>query len=152
MRIFRRWRKLVLIPLLLLLIAAKGPAGCANVKGAPESGWLGCHKLEKLFIYAGGSQVSKQIMAAIAMAEGGGAAPDGTWKSNQYAHLDDSDGTNDEGYWGINSINEGTYYPEGANRYDPLVNARAAVAILNGVGLTAWATYNSGKYHGFCGE
>ncbi len=144
----KRWLSLLLLPLLLLLIAATTPS-CG---GAPESGWLGCHKLEKLFVYAGGGQLDKQIMAAIGMAEGGGVSPNGTWKSNQYAHLDDSDGTNDEGDWGINSINEGTYYPWGANRYDPLVNAKAAVTILNAVGLTAWATYNNGHYHSFCGE
>lgn len=107
-----------------------------------SSGTLGCRKLEKLFLYAGGSSSDARMMAAIAMAESGG---------NQYAYLADSNGTNDEGYWGINSANEGTYYPVGANRYDPLTNAKAAVAILHGVGYTAWVTYNKGMEYGHCG-
>lgn len=109
---------------------------------AVSSGTLGCRKLEKLFLYAGGSSNDAQMMAAIAEAESGG---------NQYAYLADSNGTNDEGYWGINSANEGTYYPVGADRYDPLTNAKAAVAILNGIGFTAWVTYNKGLEYGHCG-
>ncbi len=144
-------RTILLICLAVLIMAAKNPA-CDNVSGASESGWLGCHKLERLFVYAGGSQSDKQIMAAIAMAEGGGVSPNGTWKSNQYAYLGDPNGTNDEGYWGINSANEGTYYPSGADRYDPLTNAKAAVTILGAIGLTAWSTYKNGHFHGFCGE
>ena len=137
-------RTVVIIIVCILAMGAKKVdcgAGSASA-GAIPSGQLGCHRLAVLWEDGGGSWANSSMMAAIAKAESDG---------NQFAYLADSNGTNDEGYWGINSANEGTYYPAGANRYDPLTNAKAAVSIYNSVGYTAWATYNNGHYHGFCG-
>jgi Lysozyme like domain len=141
----KRWWRIIkavlIVTIAILAMAAKNPS-CQSTGGDIPSGTLGCSQLERLWDDAGGPPSEDQMMAAIAMAESVG---------NQYAYLADSNGTNDEGYWAINSVNEGTYYPTGADRYDPLTNAKAAVAIYNGVGLSAWVTYNNGKEHGLCG-
>jgi hypothetical protein len=159
------WRTVLRYVALLLVFAfvlgAKGPASCGPGGsvgaggGAYESGWLNCHQLERLWVYAGGPVADEQVMAALGMSEGGGVDPaNGKWRSNQFAYLNDGT-SNDEGYWGINSdINSAsqTFYPPGADREDPMVNARAAVTIFNQVGLTAWSSYNNGRYKAFCGE
>ena len=145
------WLRTAMITIACMLAcAAKNPS--CDSSGGSLSGWLNCRQLGQLWDSAGGDVGESSVMAAIAMAEGGGVAPNGKWRSSQYAYLADPNGTDDEGYWGINSANEGTYYPTGADRYDPMVNAKAAVAIYNAVGLTAWATYNNGHWHDFCGQ
>jgi hypothetical protein len=73
------------------------------------------------------------MAAEIAMAESGG---------RQYAHSP----TNDFGYWQIN----GSHGPAMAT-YDPMGNARAAIAISsNGRNWRPWTTYTSGAYRGRC--
>jgi hypothetical protein len=73
------------------------------------------------------------MAAEIAVAESGG---------RQYAHSP----TNDFGYWQIN----GGHGPSMAT-YDPLGNARAAIAISgDGTHWGAWTTYTSGAYQGRC--
>lgn len=136
-----KWRTARVAVLLLILLLCMGAklTGCGDV----PAGHLGCHRLAVLWEDGGGGWAQSSLMAAIGKAESGG---------DQFAHLDDTDGSNDEGYWGINSKNEGTYYPTGADRYDPLTNAKAAVTIYNAIGPTAWASYNNGRYHGFCGQ
>jgi hypothetical protein len=77
-------------------------------------------------------------MAAIALAESGG---------NPTIQ-------NQQGYdvWGLWQINIGpganTEYTQAA-MVTPMANARAAVAILNSQGLTAWQTYTNGAYLAF---
>ena len=67
------------------------------------------------------------------MAESGG---------RQYAHSP----TNDFGYWQIN----GVHGPSMAT-YDPIGNAKAAIAISNnGRNWYPWTTYVTGAYHGRC--
>ena len=97
------------------------------------SGNLSCSGLEALWEAAGGSRGEAFMAAEIAMAESGG---------RQYAHSP----TNDFGYWQIN----GGHGPAMAT-YDPLGNARAAIAISsNGSNWRPWTTYTSGAYRGRC--
>ena len=97
------------------------------------SGNLSCSGLEALWDAAGGSRGEAFMAAEIAMAESGG---------RQYAHSP----TNDFGYWQIN----GVHGPSMAT-YDPIGNARAAIAISgNGSHWGAWTTYTSGAYRGRC--
>ncbi|MGD0244170.1 MAG: LysM peptidoglycan-binding domain-containing protein [Streptosporangiaceae bacterium] len=97
------------------------------------SGNLSCSGLEALWETAGGSHGEAFMAAEIAMAESDG---------HQYAHSP----TNDFGYWQIN----GVHGPAMAT-YDPLGNARAAIAISDdGNNWGAWTTYTSGAYQGRC--
>jgi LysM repeat protein len=97
------------------------------------SGTLGCTGLESLWKEAGGSSSEAFMAAEIAMAESSG---------RQYAHSP----TNDYGYWQIN----GSHGPSMAT-YDPLGNAKAAIAISgNGRDWYPWTTYTSGAYRGRC--
>jgi phage tail protein X len=92
-----------------------------------------CAGLETLWRQAGGRSSQAFIAAEIAMAESGG---------NPWAHSP----TNDFGLWQIN----GGHGPRLAT-YDPLGNARAAVAISsNGHNWFPWTTYTSGAYRGRC--
>ena len=97
------------------------------------SGTLSCSGLEELWEQAGGSHAEAFMAAEIAMAESGG---------RQYAHSP----TNDFGYWQIN----GGHGPAMAT-YDPIGNARAAIAISSdGTDWYPWTTYTSGAYRGRC--
>ncbi len=97
------------------------------------SGNLSCSGLEALWEAAGGSRGEAFMAAEIAMAESGG---------RQFAHSP----TNDFGYWQIN----GGHGPAMAT-YDPIGNARAAIAISsNGSDWFPWTTYTSGAYRGRC--
>lgn len=100
------------------------------------SGTLGCAGLESLWEAAGGPASAARTAASVAMAESGG---------RQYARLADPDGTEDRGYFQVNSR-------WGAlSTYAPLGNARSAVAISRGgTDWTPWTTYNSGAYVGKC--
>jgi cell wall-associated NlpC family hydrolase len=89
-------------------------------------------RLASLWQQAGGAPGLAPTMAAIALAESGGD-PRATHR--------DSDGTIDRGLWQINSI-----HGYGTRSFDPLANAREAVAIERGSGLDAWSTYQSGAY------
>ncbi len=113
--------------------AKKPPTTVLTAKAGKLSGNLSCSGLEALWEAAGGSKGEAFIAAEIAMAESGG---------RQFAHSP----TNDFGYWQIN----GGHGPAMAT-YDPLGNARAAIAISsNGTHWTPWTTYTSGAYHGRC--
>jgi LysM repeat protein len=112
---------------------AKKPPTVLTAKAGKLSGNLSCSGLEALWEAAGGSKGEAFIAAEIAMAESGG---------RQFAHSP----TNDFGYWQIN----GGHGPAMAT-YDPLGNARAAIAISsNGSNWLPWTTYTSGAYHGRC--
>jgi LysM repeat protein len=112
---------------------AKKPPTVLTAKAGKLSGNLSCHGLEALWEAAGGSKGEAFIAAEIAMAESGG---------RQFAHSP----TNDFGYWQIN----GGHGPAMAT-YDPLGNAKAAIAISsNGHNWNPWTTYTSGAYHGRC--
>jgi len=112
---------------------AKKPPTVLTAKAGKLSGNLSCSGLEALWEAAGGSKGEAFIAAEIAMAESGG---------RQFAHSP----TNDFGYWQIN----GGHGPAMAT-YDPLGNARAAIAISsNGSNWRPWTTYTSGAYHGRC--
>jgi LysM repeat protein len=112
---------------------AKKPPTVLTAKAGKLSGNLSCSGLEALWEAAGGSKGEAFIAAEIAMAESGG---------RQFAHSP----TNDFGYWQIN----GGHGPAMAT-YDPLGNARAAIAISsNGSNWRPWTTYTSGAYRGRC--
>jgi LysM repeat protein len=113
--------------------AKKPPATVLTSSTGRLSGNLSCSGLEALWEAAGGSHGEAFMAAEIAMAESGGA---------QYAHSP----TNDFGYWQIN----GGHGPAMAT-YDPLGNARAAIAISSdGTDWYPWTTYTSGAYRGRC--
>lgn len=99
--------------------------------------------IEGLWIQAGGSPALAPLAAAIAMAESGG---------NPNAHNakppDDS-----YGLWQINMI--GSLGParrktfgisSNTALYDPLTNAKAAVAVSGNKSFAAWSTFGSGAY------
>jgi LysM repeat protein len=112
---------------------AKKPPTVLTAKAGKLSGNLSCSGLEALWDAAGGNRGEAFMAAEIAMAESGG---------RQFAHSP----TNDFGYWQIN----GGHGPAMAT-YDPLGNARAAIAISsNGHNWRPWTTYTSGAYRGRC--
>jgi LysM repeat protein len=97
------------------------------------SGTLSCAGLEELWEQAGGSNAEAVMAASIAMAESSG---------EQYALSP----TDDYGYWQINA----SHGPAMAT-FDPLANAKAAVAISNdGTDWMPWTTYQTGAYEGRC--
>lgn len=88
-------------------------------------------QLEALWVSAGGSRGTAHLMAAIAMAESGG---------DPRAH----NASGASGLWQIMMpANQG--YVHGSV-WNPLANARAALAILKSQGLGAWETYSTGAY------
>lgn len=105
--------------------------------GAPAasttlSGTLSCRGLEELWEQAGGSPARAVMAASIAMAESSG---------EQFA----TGPAGERGYWQI--------HPDHGplSTYDPLGNARAAVAISgDGTNWTPWTTFTSGAYQGRC--
>ena len=96
------------------------------------SGTLGCAGLEELWEQAGGSSGQAITAASIAMAESSG---------QQFA----TGAAGERGYWQINP-DHGSL-----STYDPLGNAKAAVAISDdGTNWTPWTTFTSGIYLGRC--
>lgn len=104
-------------------------------------------QLKGLWIKAGGNPDDADVMAAIALAESGGrpeahnpVAPDdsyGLWQINMRGNL----GPDRRAKFGL-----------GSNRdlFDPLINAKAAVAIgAGGKNKTPWTTFTSGAYREF---
>lgn len=100
--------------------------------------------LQGLWIKAGGSPESAPIMAAIAMAESGGnptahnpVPPDdsyGLWQINMLGQM----GVERKAAYGLSSYTD---------LYDPLTNAKAAVAIgAGGKNFIPWSTYTNGAY------
>lgn len=104
-------------------------------------------QLKGLWIKAGGNPDDADVMAAIALAESGGRED-----AHNPKPPDDS-----YGLWQINML--GAMGPErrakfglSSNRdlFDPLTNAKAAVAIAaGGKNKTPWSTYTSGAYEQF---
>lgn len=107
----------------------------AVTASAPSSGYggtLGCAALESLWVRAGGPSWAATVAASVAMAESAG---------QQYA----TGPAGERGYWQI-SPDHGPL-----STYDPLGNARAAVAISSGGrDWSAWTTYTDGAYLGRC--
>lgn len=88
--------------------------------------------LENLWDSQGGNPNEAFIAAEIAMAESGG-------------YSGAISPTDDFGLWQINGSNAGA-------SLDPVVNARAAIAISdNGANWSPWTTYTAGLYVGRCG-
>jgi hypothetical protein len=101
-----------------------------------EGGRLSCAGLARLWDSAGGDPSRSFMASEIAMAESGG---------NQYATHDDSDGSVDEGFWQVNTVN-GAYAT-----YSALGNAESAVALSHdGTDWEPWVTYQTGAYSGLC--
>src|SRR5262245_23053210 len=87
-------------------------------------------QLEDLWIKAGGPRALAPLMAAVALAESDG----------------NSDAHNPSGATGLWQI---LGNPGPGNAYDPLTNAKFAVAKYHEQGLGAWTTYTSGAYKKF---
>jgi hypothetical protein len=116
-------------------LAAAGGTGAA-VEASPVAGVAGKSfgraQLESLWRQAGGSAASAKMAAAIALAESGGRPG---------ATDNDSNGSTDRGLWQINSVHGA------ASTYNPLGNAKAAVAISgDGANWTPWTTFTSGAF------
>lgn len=72
------------------------------------------------------------------MAESGG---------NQNAYNgNNSNGSNDAGLMQINSIHVTSGLIGDKDRFNPELNVKAAYAIYNGSGFSAWSAYNNGSY------
>jgi hypothetical protein len=114
--------------------AAGGGGGGGSV-GPPASGSrYSFGQLKTLWVLAGCAASLAPTMAAIALAESGGLAS---------AH----NPSGASGLWQIEIPVNAGYVPGGAaNVYNPLANARGAVAIERAQGLGAWVTYSSGAY------
>lgn len=88
-------------------------------------------ELQQLWIQAGGDPTQAAQAAAVAMAESGG---------NANASLTNANGSIDRGYWQINSSHGSQ------STFDPLGNARAAVAIsANGTNWRPWCVAYTDK-------
>lgn len=116
-----------------------GSGGSSGTSATPSGGSVQTNlsqytqaQLQQLWIQAGGNPAKAKIASAIAWAESKGQA-------NATDH--DANGTTDEGLWQINTVHGSQA------TYDPLGNARSAVAIsANGTNWTPWVTFNSGAY------
>lgn len=108
-------------------------------------------ELVQLFLDAGGRHDQAVTAAAIASAESNGcryalAGPADVRpvKACTYRH---TDGENSYGLWQVNIAPGANPQYAGWDLFDPLTNARAAVAIsLAGSDWTPWSTYNNGAY------
>jgi LysM repeat protein len=110
----------------------KHAASTVLTSSSTLSGTLGCTGLEELWEQAGGSSGQAITAASIAMAESSG---------QQFA----TGAAGERGYWQINP-DHGSL-----STYDPLGNAKAAVAISDdGTNWTPWTTFTSGAYLGRC--
>jgi len=125
------------VGLALVPAGATATSAAAIPAAARESGTLGCSQLEALWEEAGGSPAAAFTAAEVAMAESGG---------RENAVNVNTNGSVDEGYWQINN----QAHP-GQATYDPLGNARAAMAISgDGTDWTPWVTYDHGAENGQC--
>lgn len=79
------------------------------------------------------------LMAAIAMAESGGNA----------SALNPNDNNGTQSSFGLWQISTGTHQPPSPGWADPATNAQLAIGKLDGQGLTAWGTYDSGAYKAY---
>jgi hypothetical protein len=96
-------------------------------------GYYSCSALESLWESEGGSSGTAYVAAEVAMAESGG-------DPNAISPTDDY------GLWQINRPSWGSQAS-----LDPVVNARAAIAISgDGTDWTPWTTFTSGAYAGRC--
>lgn len=132
---------IVIATLALLFSTHKLPSGGGGRSGttlaAVHSGTLDCYQLEQLWEAGGGASSAAFLAAEVARAESDG---------EQDATDNDSNGTTDYGYWQINTINGGS-----PASYDPLTNAREAVAISDdGTNWWPWITYRHGAEVGQC--
>ena len=112
-----------------------GGGGGGGSVGPPANGTRYSYgQLKSLWVLAGGAPGLAATMAAIALAESGGLSS---------AH----NPSGASGLWQIEIPVNARYVPGGAAAvYNPLANARAAVAIERAQGLGAWVTYSSGAY------
>jgi hypothetical protein len=113
--------------------AGGGKLTYAQLKGV----WLAAAKGTK---YATNAWAS--LMAAIAEAESGGD-PAATNRT-------DNNGTQTS--WGLWQISLGNHAAPSPNWADPVTNAKLAIGKLDGQGLTAWGTYDSGAYKAYLSD
>jgi hypothetical protein len=107
----------------------------------PEDSPLSYAQIEGYWIAAGGDPTMAPIMAAISFAESSGI-PNRLQEGEPYKFTG----------WGLWQITSGDSESDiGTNEqlFDPLTNAKAAVAKYDSQGLSAWATYTSGAFNQF---
>lgn len=124
---------------------------------APDAGGSGTSfsfvELEQLWLSAGGSPTMAATMAAIALAESGGcrfalAGPQDV-RPVKACRYRQTSGENSVGLWQINVQAHPQFNAQ--SLFDPLTNARAAVAVLGGGSPTPWSTYTNGAYRSYLG-
>lgn len=96
-------------------------------------------QLAQLWIKAGGPPKAAAMMAKIAKRESGGQAHIDNSRNGPGGGKLNHNGTVDYGLWAINSVHG--YDPN--KLYNPLYNAKAAVAVYKAQGPKAWSTYNA---------
>lgn len=135
----------VIYPDQVFVVPCDQPAG--GISGRPEdpalatagatTGTLSCAGLEDLWEAAGGAGSEALMAAKIAIAESGG---------QQYATDSDTNGTDDVGFWQVNT----SHGPVLAT-YNALGNAEAAVFISDdGQTWLPWTTFRTGAYESEC--
>jgi hypothetical protein len=112
--------------------SAIGPIETGGQGGGRSSagGQLNKQQLARLWVQAGGPPSVANLMAAIALAESGGN-PGATGPLTSYGHRA-------AGLWQI--------HPPQPGSYEPLTNARQAVAKYRSQGLGAWEAYTRGMH------
>ena len=105
------------------------------------SGTLDCIQLEHLWEAAGGASSEAFLAAEVATAESSGEQYARDPKAGTYTN-----GTADWGYWQVNTVNGGS-----SASYDPMTNAREAVAISrDGTDWYPWITWRKDLEVGEC--
>lgn len=126
-----------ILVILLIVFLATHPSVLGSITGHGSPGAsASCHKLERLWIRAGGNPSDQVYAADVAMAENSGQDTISPRNSN---------GTYDYGYWQINSSHGSLA------TLDPLGNAKAAVILsYDGTNWSAWVTVDNGLVQNVC--
>lgn len=117
--------------------------GAPNPATAQAPGYASPLQIAAAWLEAGGPPSQTATAVAVALAESSGQL---------HATNTNSNGSVDHGLWQINTVNlgpGGVAAPYAANIFDPLANARAAVAVYKSQGWGAWSTYGGMRYKSF---
>lgn len=110
--------------------------GTGGKAPTPTGGKFSYAQLQQLWVSAGGNPAKAKVAAAVALAESAGST---------ISHA--TVGEDSRGLWQINVAAGAHPQLASLNLYNPLTNARQAVAISNnGTNWGPWTTFTSGRY------